>query len=466
MVYYTDLPKSDRRWVVGYYLFLCLIGFAVLLGPVGGGIPINIIGNPGRNQHEIATPNYGTSPSDCQTCHPDEFNYWNQTGHATHMSVVNSTHVRIGAYTVVSWAFFNTSCSECHTTGWDNSTGTPTYDFLGVNCFACHNSTGYVDYSGDACSTCHRPSGEEHPHEYVPWENSAHANSLNDLRSTTEEVPAAECMHCMSTEGFVYQQNPDTIGSDVNTDFDPYGDYNPISCPACHAVHANWSAVSPGMIRAVNDTQLCVTCHWEDQIWTGGPHQLAGVECTDCHGYDIAPGDNVFLNHTFSVNPDKACGQAPECHMGQEDWAVGQLEAIQNAFDALSQEILDEANSLQEVINAYNATDGANHTLVTEVQQTIDEVVENVGLLVADGSHGFHDPAGISSSLTAEYAKLLNAKVYFYENIPPETVTVTQTVTQTVTVPVEMTNTLMLAGGAVGGIIVGLLLGIVVGKRR
>ncbi len=470
MVYYTDdPPQINRRMVAGYYLFLCLVGFAVLLGPTGGGIPTTLIENVHRNQHEIATPNYGTDPTDCQTCHPNEYGNWSVTDHATHMSVVNSTHVQIGAYVIISWAYFNTSCAECHTSGWDNSTGTPTYDALGVNCFACHNSTGYVDYSGETCSSCHKPSGEEHPHQYVPWQNSAHANSLTDLRSSSHA--ASYCMHCMSTEGFVYQQNPEMIGNDVDTGFDPNADYNAVSCPACHAVHANWSGTSPGMIRAVNATQLCANCHvgtYHDtyQLWTGGPHHLAGVECTDCHGYDIAPGDNVFLNHTFVVNPEVACGQSTECHEGQEDWAINQLEQIQSAFDALTDEILTEASALEDIITTYNQTDGADHDLVAEVMDVIDSVVSEVTYLINDGSHGFHDPMEFSQRLTDAYAQLLNAKAYFYENLPPDTVIETVTETVTVTVPVGGTDTLVLAGGAVGGIVVGLLLGALIGRRR
>ena len=58
MVYYTDSPKINRRMVAGYYLFLCLVGFAILLGPTGAGIPITLIGTDGRD-HEIAALDKG-----------------------------------------------------------------------------------------------------------------------------------------------------------------------------------------------------------------------------------------------------------------------------------------------------------------------------------------------------------------------------------------------------------------------
>jgi hypothetical protein len=138
-VYYTEEPSGvNKRAVAGYYLFLVLIGFTILLGPTGSGIPITLIGNQLSDEHDLAAPNAGTEPDDCMGCHPNEYNNWTDTNHARHMDEYNLTHVRIGAYAWFTWTFFNESCSECHTSGWDNSTGTPTYDRLGVDCFACH----------------------------------------------------------------------------------------------------------------------------------------------------------------------------------------------------------------------------------------------------------------------------------------------------------------------------------------
>ncbi|MFW9847768.1 MAG: ammonia-forming cytochrome c nitrite reductase subunit c552 [Candidatus Thorarchaeota archaeon] len=471
MVYYTDSPKINRRMVAGYYLFLCLVGFAVLLGPTGAGIPIAIISTDGRD-HELAFPGTHDSPDDCNQsgCHLEEFAYWNQTAHATHMgSFTNGTgdYITIGDHWEGTEAFFNSTCSECHTTGWDNSTGTPTYDFLGVNCFACHNSTGSIDYNGTACETCHRASGPTHPNQAGPYTNSAHANSLADLRTSSHA--GSSCMHCMSTEGFIHQED----------DFEVDGPYNPIGCPACHAIHSNWSISGPSQIRAVNATQLCASCHVGSRhttynVWYGGTHHLAGVECIDCHGYDYAlEGDpsTQFLNHTFMVNPDVACGQAPECHEGLEEWAIGQLESHQSAYNALVEEINTEVEDLSEIVLAYNATEGADHELVAEVMDIIDDVESVVSTQEGDLSEGFHDFSGIMSDLNAAYADLLNAKAYFYENTPPATVTntVTVTVTTTVTGPggtlFGMDATLVLIGGSVGGIVIGLILGVLVGRR-
>jgi formate-dependent nitrite reductase cytochrome c552 subunit len=441
--------------VAGYYLFLCLIGFAILLGPTGSGIPITLIGNEVRDEHYLANPGGPPDtgdPVDCGVCHPNEYGNWSTTHHATHMSVNGSGYVMIGDHFTEPYiGFFNASCAECHVSGYNETDGT--YDALGVNCFACHTGDPAVDYSGDSCAPCHLPSGEEHPHQMTAWQNSAHANSLTDLRSS--DHAASYCMHCMSTEGFIDQQ----AGGSAHNSMDPEGDFNAVSCSACHAVHSNWSA-NAGQIRAASTSELCGTCHVGErhgtyQTWTGGPHALAGVECIDCHGYDVAPGDNEFLNHTFLVNLDEACGQSTECHEGLEDWAIDQLETYQASFEELTAELGAEADSFEAIVLAYNATAGANYTLVDYVMGYVDEAGSMLMLYNGDGSSGFHHPHQVFGDLNEAYADLLDAKAYFYEMTG-----------ETAGPPPLPADTLVIVAGAAGGIVVGLLLGVLVGRRR
>ncbi len=463
MVYYTEeTPGVNKRLVAGYYLFLCLIGFAILLGPTGSGIPINLVGTGVSDDHYISSP-FGTDPDACSGCHSNEYNNWSTSHHATHMSVNGTGYVEIGDHFTEPYiGFFNASCSECHTSGWDNSTGTPTYDALGVNCFACHSGDPVVDYSGDSCAPCHLPSGEEHPHQMTAWENSAHANSLTDVRSSSHA--ASYCMHCMSTEGFVDQQ------AGGHATIEPTDDVNAISCPACHAVHANWTS-NEGQIRAASTPELCGLCHVGDrhstyQTWTGGPHALAGVECIDCHGFDIAPGDNEFLNHTFLVNLDVACGQSEECHEGLEDWAIEQLETYTASYEELTGDITAEADAFETIVTAYNATEGADQTIVSDAMDAIDAATGLVSYYGGDGSSGFHHPHQIFGELHEAFADLLDAKAAYYEalgELPEPTPTTTPTPTPT---PTPVDSTLVIVGGAAGGIVVGLLLGVLVGRRR
>jgi hypothetical protein len=285
-------------------------------------------------------------------------------------------------------------------------------------------------------------------------------------------------MHCQATEAFIHQQNPGELATSspaVDTGFAVDGDYESISCPACHAVHSNWTVANDDMayIRAVNSSELCGLCHVGDHhpmytVWTGGPHNLANVECIDCHGYDITqgPGQLEFLNHTFEVKPDLACGQSEECHEGMETWALGQLEMIEEAFDALVAEFTADATAFTTVVETYNATADADHALANMVLADISDAEAVFDLYEADGSHGFHYPHMIFEELNAAYNDFLNAKAYFYENLPADVTTVTETVTVTVTHTVIGGDTLLLVGGSVGGIVVGLVLGVLVGRRR
>ncbi|MFX1265694.1 MAG: multiheme c-type cytochrome, partial [Promethearchaeota archaeon] len=260
MVYYNEIPEINKRMVAGYYLFLCLIGFAILLGPTGSGIPITLVGTSDRDKHEalLSRLDWGlTDPSACDgaaPCHGNRYGNWSLTGHRwAAWYNASSDHIVLGPIemgfnvfnaTTGTNLFNDSHCVTCHTTGWDNSTGTPTYDYLGVNCFACHdvNADEWVDYSGDTCgAVCH--TGDlfgDHPQQYPVWNRSRHANSMTDLRTSTHA--ASRCMHCQATEAFIHQQNPGELATtSPNVDqvnWNPYlndiYNYTSISCPACH----------------------------------------------------------------------------------------------------------------------------------------------------------------------------------------------------------------------------------------
>ncbi|MFW9844319.1 MAG: hypothetical protein ACFFEV_07075 [Candidatus Thorarchaeota archaeon] len=447
MVYYTEEPPGvNKRAVAGYYLFLCLIGFAILLGPTGSGIPITLLSDRVREAHEISSPDMENGVSCLDGgCHSTTWDYWNQTTHSGYLVYYNETSgtVTVNGHRERTYAEFNASCAECHAINWDNSTYPNTHDGFGTNCLTCHDtSTPYYSVNGTVCAGCH----VGHSGEFVDdWINSAHASSLTDLRGSSHA--GSDCMHCMSAEGFL----------DSEAELDPTGDYNPITCPACHSVHDE-DIVNPTMIRADNATELCGLCHNgarhpQYTIQTGGAHGLTGVvECTDCHGFRQG-SHGPEMNHTFSVEPEDACGQAAECHEGMEDWAIDQMEEIQTAFEELVEDFETEADAFEAIVVAYNATAGANLTLVNEVLDVVDAASTTVGLYVYDGSSGFHDPMGTFDALNSAFRDLLDAKAYYYESLPAA--------------PAGFSaDTLIIVGGAAGGIVVGLLLGVLVGRRR
>ena len=292
MVYYTEeTPGVNKRMVAGYYLFLCLIGFAILLGPTGSGIPVNLISDRIRDAHELATPDQENGVS-CLTgqCHNQTWEYWNMTTHSGYLVELNETtgNITVNKHRETPYAVFNATCAMCHAINWDNSTYPNTHDGFGTNCLTCHDtSTPYYSVNGTVCATCHIG----HSGTFVDdWTNSAHANSLTDLRTSSHA--GSDCMHCMSVEGFL----------DQDAELDPAGDYNAITCPACHSVHSA-DIVNPAMIRAVNSTELCGLCHIEERhpsytVWRGGAHDLTGfVECVDCHGFQKG-SHGAEMNHS------------------------------------------------------------------------------------------------------------------------------------------------------------------------
>jgi len=399
-----------------------------------------------RDAHELATPDQENGVS-CLTgqCHNQTWEYWNMTTHSGYLVELNETtgNITVNKHRETPYAVFNATCAMCHAINWDNSTYPNTHDGFGTNCLTCHDtSTPYYSVNGTVCATCHIG----HSGTFVDdWTNSAHANSLTDLRTSSHA--GSDCMHCMSVEGFL----------DQDAELDPAGDYNAITCPACHSVHSA-DIVNPAMIRAVNSTELCGLCHIEERhpsytVWRGGAHDLTGiVECVDCHGFQKG-SHGAEMNHSFYVNPDDACGQAPECHEGQEAWAISQLEEIQSSFDALVADFETEASAFETIIMTYNATAGADYELVNHVLGIVDDASTTVGYYVYDRSSGFHDPTETFDALNSAYRDLLDAKAYYYENLPAPAAGFSA-------------DTLIIVAGAAGGIIVGLLLGVLVGRRR
>lgn len=458
MVYYTEeTPGVNKRAVAGYYLFLCLIGFAILLGPTGSGIPITLSVDRVREAHELATPNFEDGSS-CLTgdCHNQTWEYWNMTTHSGYLIYYNETsgNVTVNGARERTYLAWNATCAQCHAIGWTperNATDYPnTHDGFGTNCLTCHDtSTPYYSVNGTVCATCHIHPGHGGLDGYT---ESAHANSLTDLRTSSHA--GSECMHCMSAEGFLGYNG--FFGEDV--DLDPEGNYNSITCPACHAVHSA-QVVNPAQIWAENSTALCGLCHGHSsrhttiEVWTGGAHDLTGVvECTDCHGF-VQGSHGPEMNHTFAVLPEDACGQAPECHEGQEAWAINQLEEILSSYEDLVADFETEASALETAVATYNATAGANHTLANFVQDEIDAASAVISYYGYDGSSGFHNPMETFDAINSAFRDLLDAKAYYYENLPAPAAGFSA-------------DTLIIVAGAAGGIVVGLLLGVLVGRRR
>jgi formate-dependent nitrite reductase cytochrome c552 subunit len=211
-------------------------------------------------------------------------------------------------------------------------------------------------------------------------------------------------------------------------------------------------------------------------IWMGSSHQLAGVECVDCHGYSVQPNGHGFMNHTFNVNPQEVCGQSEFCHEGMETYVLGQLEIIHDIYEALTLEILSLADTVENQAAEYEASQDANATVVSMARSIIADARNIVESFNEDRSRGVHDWQQISDSLNTAHRALLQARAAIFEaeSIVYELIsgeidvtTYTMIVTRYIDPPPPPLgqSELNFVGGAVGGFMVAIILGIIVGRK-
>ena len=188
----------------------------------------------------------------CSTCHEEMHTDWTSTRHAQAFS--SPIFQR-------DWAELSkqTSCLQCHTTGFDAQSGS------------------YVE-EGVGCEACHGTFNPQHPAEQMPIEPNAEL-----------------CQNCHKTTADEWQASPHSAAG--------------VQCQACHNPHSQ----TP---MADSITELCSNCHKErGDSFTHGTHANAGLECSNCHMYtEPREGDPIgglaATGHTFSVGSDACIG----CH--------------------------------------------------------------------------------------------------------------------------------------------------------
>lgn len=196
-------------------------------------------------------PGYAGSSS-CNQCHENIHEATNGTRH----SQAFSSPIFQRDWTELSK---QTSCLQCHTTGFDPESGGYTEE--GVTCEACHgpfqpsHPTTPMSITPDAelCSKCHKTTTDE-------WHASQHSEAG-------------------------------------------------IQCQACHNPHSQ----TP---KADSVAELCTNCHKDmGESFTHSTHANSGLECSNCHMF-TAPreGDAIMglvpTGHTFTVGSEACIG----CH--------------------------------------------------------------------------------------------------------------------------------------------------------
>jgi len=229
-------------------------------------------------------PSYAGSSS-CQKCHTEIHTDWMTTRHAQAFS----SPIFQRDWTEASQ---QSSCLECHTTGFNPANGT--YSEEGVT-----------------CESCHGPFQPNHPAQDMPVTPNADL-CANCHKNTTDEWKASK----HSSAG--------------------------IQCESCHNPHSQ-TPLAPTV------TELCSNCHKDrGDSFTHGTHASSGLECSNCHMYTAPRGEDpigglVPTGHTFSVGSDACIG----CHQDTvhtRDEIIKLTGEVQQASEV-------DIDSLQKTIN-------------------------------------------------------------------------------------------------------------------
>lgn len=226
-----------------------VFGLSLVFGAVIGA-PGEVVAAP-SDMPMAQTDTYAGSEA-CAQCHENLHTAWESTRHA---------HAFSSPIFQRDWSELGSQvrCLECHTTGFNPTTGS--YAQEGVSCESCHGpfQPGHpqklmpISPDVDLCSRCHKQTTDE-------WNASAHGAAS-------------------------------------------------IQCQSCHNPHSQ----TP---KADTVTELCSNCHKDrGDSFTHGTHANAGLECSNCHMYTSPRTSDpieglVPTGHTFSVGSDACIG----CH--------------------------------------------------------------------------------------------------------------------------------------------------------
>jgi predicted CXXCH cytochrome family protein len=183
----------------------------------------------------------------CATCHKEVHDTWTSTIHAQ----AYSSSIFQKDWTAQGTAV---ACLECHTTGYDAT-------------------TGKFSEEGVTCEACHGPMQEGHPQKPMPVTPDATLCGKCH-KTTTDEWRASK-----------------------------HGQIN-LGCESCHEPHSQ----AP---RTKTINELCGTCHKDTGTsFTHGTHSNAGLQCSNCHmavsAHASSTGGLFATGHTFTVGSE-AC---------------------------------------------------------------------------------------------------------------------------------------------------------------
>ena len=271
-------------WVTFSLVFAaCLaIGVAVSLAQTASAAP-------NLETNLVSETGYASSDA-CAGCHRDIHETWSGTLHSQAFSspIFQEDWVKQG---------LADACLECHTTGYDSSTGK--YAEAGVTCEACHGPlqeghpkqpmTVTPDYT--LCARCHKTTTDE-------WQASKHGQISLD-------------------------------------------------CEACHNSHSQKPL-------AASVSELCMNCHKDTgSSFTHGTHANSGLDCGDCHmaaaSHTSSTGGLFATGHTFVVGSE-ACINCHKDTVHTRDTIVklsGEQTGEALTLDELEKKVSEQENAIQ-----------------------------------------------------------------------------------------------------------------------
>jgi len=237
----NELKSKKPAWM----MFATVFALSLALG-VAVSMSQPVAAAPGTNPPSQEGGFYAGSET-CAACHKDVHETWAGTLHSQAFS---------SPVFQEDWVKQNSavSCLECHTTGYDAT-------------------TGKYSEEGVTCESCHGPMQQDHPTEPMPV--------------TPDYTLCARC-HKTTTDEWRASS---------------HGAVN-ISCESCHDPHTQ-------VPRADTVNELCSNCHKDmGDSFTHGTHANSGLQCNDCHmataSHTDSTGGLFATGHTFSVGSD-AC---------------------------------------------------------------------------------------------------------------------------------------------------------------
>ena len=215
--------------------------------------------------------NYTTTPTDCYSCHQQNF-----------LATTNPNHSTSG---------FPTTCTQCHTTnpGWkpatfNHSSFPLTLGHTAVACGDCHIGGNYTSTPTN-CYSCHQQN-------YLATTNPNHS---------TSGFPTT-CTQCHTTNPgwkpatFNHSSFPLTLG------------HTAVACGDCH-IGGNYTSTPTG----------CYSCHQQNYLATTNPnHSTSGFSttCTQCHTTNPGWKPTTFNHSSFPLTLGHSGPACIDCHIG------------------------------------------------------------------------------------------------------------------------------------------------------